>query len=289
MKKKSTFTLAAAMLISSMAGCGVKKNDRAGEEIYSNGMALDSVEIYDSITANGSCKALCKISVMYPTGDNTVDDSVRAWIADRLAYSYKDNSTPSFTITKEMQNNVPEMAKLACDSLLNSSRRDFNSMKGFSINYTFDYSIDTVYTAPSYITYCFNSYCYLGGAHGGSMFQPATFSKADGTMLTWDNTIKRDDEPAVIAMIKRELAKQFFTPESGWTMDDGLLVSPDSIKLPVTPPLFDAEGLVVTYQQYEISPYAAGMPSCVLPLDSIASSLTPTAKATVMPDDASTR
>lgn len=289
MKEKGTFTLAAAMLISSMAGCGVKKNDRAGEEIYSNGMALDSVEIYDSITANGNCKALCKISVMYPTGDNTVDDSVRAWIADRLAYSYKDNSTPLFTITKEMQNNVPEMAKLACDSLLNSSRRDFNSMKGFSVNYTFDYSIDTVYTSPSYITYCFNSYCYLGGAHGGAMFQPATFSKADGTMLTWDNTIKRDDEQAVIALIKRELANQFFTPESGWTMDEGLLVSPDSIKLPVTPPLFDDDGLVVTYQQYEISPYAVGMPSCVLPLDSIAGDLTPTARAIVMPDDSEAR
>ena len=91
MKKKGTFVLAAAILISSMISCGVKKNDRPDEEISSNGMVLDSVEIYDSITANGSCKALCKISVMYPTGDNTVDDSVRAWIADRLAYSYKDN------------------------------------------------------------------------------------------------------------------------------------------------------------------------------------------------------
>lgn len=121
------------------------------------------------------------------------------------------------------------------------------------------------------------------------MFQPATFSKADGTMLTWDNTIKRDDEQAVIALIKRELANQFFTPESGWTMDEGLLVSPDSIKLPVTPPLFDDEGLVVTYQQYEISPYAVGMPSCVLPLDSIAGDLTPTARAIVMPDDSEAR
>lgn len=289
MKKKGTFTLAAAMLISSMAGCGVKKNDRAGEEIYSNGMALDSVEIYDSITANGNCKALCKISVMYPTGNALVDDSVRAWIADRLAYSYEDNSTSAFTITPELQSNVSAMVKLACDSILSSSRRDFDSMKGFGINYTFDYTIDTVYTAPSYITYCFNSYCYLGGAHGGAMFQPATFSKADGTMLTWDNTIKRDDEQAVIALIKRELANQFFTPESGWTMDEGLLVSPDSIKLPVTPPLFDDEGLVVTYQQYEISPYAVGMPSCVLPLDSIAGDLTPTARAIVMPDDSEAR
>lgn len=289
MKKKGTFTLAAAMLISSMAGCGVKKNDRTGEEIYSNGMALDSVEIYDSITANGNCKALCKISVMYPTGNALVDDSVRAWIADRLAYSYEDNSTSAFTITPELQSNVPAMVKLACDSILSSSRRDFDSMKGFGINYTFDYTIDTVYTAPSYITYCFNSYCYLGGAHGGTMFQPATFSKADGTMLTWDNTIKRDDEQAVIALIKRELANQFFTPESGWTMDEGLLVSPDSIKLPVTPPLFDDEGLVVTYQQYEISPYAVGMPSCVLPLDSIAGDLTPTARAIIMPDDSEAR
>ncbi len=54
MKKKGTFVLAAAILISSMISCGVKKNDRPDEEISSNGMVLDSVEIYDSITANGS-------------------------------------------------------------------------------------------------------------------------------------------------------------------------------------------------------------------------------------------
>lgn len=41
MKKKGTFVLAAAILISSMISCGVKKNDRPDEEISSNGMVLD--------------------------------------------------------------------------------------------------------------------------------------------------------------------------------------------------------------------------------------------------------
>lgn len=34
--------------------------------------------------------------------------------------------------------------------------------------------------------------------------------------------------------------------------------------LPSTPPFLTKDGIRVIYQQYEIAPYAAGMPSCVI-------------------------
>ena len=37
--------------------------------------------------------------------------------------------------------------------------------------------------------------------------------------------------------------------------------------MPVTPPLFGKDGIIVTYQQYEIAAYAAGMPSFTIPYD----------------------
>lgn len=39
------------------------------------------------------------------------------------------------------------------------------------------------------------------------------------------------------------------------------------------------DGFHVVYQQYEIACYAAGLPGCVLPYDSVAPLLTPAAKA----------
>ena len=44
------------------------------------------------------------------------------------------------------------------------------------------------------------------------------------------------------------------------TLDDSYF-----LPMPVTPPLFGKDGIIVTYQQYEIAAYAAGMPSFVIP------------------------
>ena len=38
----------------------------------------------------------------------------------------------------------------------------------------------------------------------------------------------------------------------------------EKFPLPAFPPFLTKEGVVVMYQQYEIAPYAVGMPSCVI-------------------------
>ena len=44
--------------------------------------------------------------------------------------------------------------------------------------------------------------------------------------------------------------------------------------MPATSPYFTADGIVFTYQQYEIAPYAAGQPSFTLSYKDVASYLT---------------
>ena len=53
----------------------------------------------------------------------------------------------------------------------------------------------------------------------------------------------------------------------------------DYLPMPVTPPLFGKDGIIVTYQQYEIAAYAAGMPSFVIPYNKAKGLLNQTGKA----------
>jgi hypothetical protein len=50
------------------------------------------------------------------------------------------------------------------------------------------------------------------------------------------------------------------------------------LPLPANPPLFIKEGVSITYQQYEIAPYAAGLPSFILPYNEAKSLMNTTGK-----------
>lgn len=275
MKRNMKWLLAAACCLA-MAGCGKQKAAEPADG-GAPGARLDSVSCTDSLLYDGN-RAVCKINVVYPADTGAVGDSVRLWIAQQLACNYADESRPMFAVGADAAGDVPATVRLAADSLLASSRRDFAAFDGFTAGYEFDYAVDTVRTAPTYVTYAFKSYTYLGGAHGGSLYAPATFSTADGSRLTWDNLIETSARRRLIAMIRRGLSDQFFTAEGGVSMKDGLLIDPDSLDLPRTSPSLDARGLLVIYRQYEIAPYACGMPSCSLPLDSVRPLLTPHAR-----------
>ena len=53
-------------------------------------------------------------------------------------------------------------------------------------------------------------------------------------------------------------------------LNDFLLLDGDLIPLPSWQPFPSKDGLVFTYQQYEIAPYAAGMPAFTIPYEDIA-------------------
>lgn len=112
-----------------------------------------------------------------------------------------------------------------------------------------------------WITMQYVNSVYLGGAHGSYLIFGQTFRKSDGRRIDWDlfSTVKMQS-------IIRDGLKEYFEVKT----DDelaGCLTLNDSfiLPMPVTPPLFGKDGIIVTYQQYEIASYAAGMPSFVIP------------------------
>ena len=143
----------------------------------------------------------------------------------------------------------------------------------------FELKLDKVYETDRIVVFDSFNYIYLGGAHGGIIGEGAlTFDKESGMRI-------RDFfVPGAAAQMQdllRQGLEEYFAEASGgeeYALEDFLQLDGDLIPLPQWAPKPTAEGLVLTYQQYEIAAYAAGMPSFVLSYEEAAPFLLPEAK-----------
>ncbi len=79
-------------------------------------------------------------------------------------------------------------------------------------------------------------------------------------------------------VIKKGL-KKYFEVHTDEEMEKFLsLENTYLLPLPATPPVFTKEGVLFTYQQYEIAAYAAGLPSFIVPYDEAKSLMNTTGK-----------
>ena len=160
---------------------------------------------------------------------------------------------------QEMAKEIPNLKEI-CMSLLcnNKLQKDYESSK--------------------FVTYVYTSETYSGGVHGGYTIQGQTFRKNDGRRIGWD-ILKNTYEQEFQELLKHGL-KEYFEVGSDDELKSMLLNESDfySIPLPQCGPMFVKEGISFVYNQYEIAPYAAGLPSFVVPYDKIKPYLNATGK-----------
>ena len=143
----------------------------------------------------------------------------------------------------------------------------------------FELKLEKAYETDRIVVFDSFDYIYLGGAHGGVGGDGAlTFDKESGMRI-------RDFFVPGAAAQMQDLLRQgleaYFAEASDGTeynLDDFLHLDGDLIPLPQWAPKPTEEGLVLTYQQYEIAAYAAGMPSFTLSYEEAAPFLLPEAK-----------
>jgi hypothetical protein len=175
---------------------------------------------------------------------------------------------------------------------------------GYADGMTYSYylNIFKMVDTKRYITYTSNSEGFYGGAHGFANSTGITFSKLTGRPLGYrteynqekeqfevrDQTLfKQPTSPKLAALIKEGVRSYFGSFDNTKPSDDQLaeeligVSDVNRIPLPSTPPVFTPNGLVFTYQQYEIAPYAAGMVNFDIPYDKVLPYLTPEAAAVV--------
>ena len=147
----------------------------------------------------------------------------------------------------------------------------------------YDFSLLKDRETDRYVVFLSEDYVYLGGAHGGIIGRGGlTFDKKDGAL------VEQFLDPACLDAIQPLLRKglsQYFsdndmevTPEE---LDNILFLETGIVPFPAWTPYPSEDGLVFTYQQYEIAAYAAGMPSFTIPVDDLLPYLTPAAKVLV--------
>ena len=207
------------------------------------------------------------LTIDFPEGGNaTLVNAIREYISESLGSTYGGGEDES--LQGSYSGDVADGEKMATyyfDLKVKEFTGMYNDMKqdgmpeipelASSIKITKDYETDKV------VTFLYNSYENGGGAHGGAVGSGMTFRKSDGRRIDWDlfTTVKMQSTI-------RDGLKEYFEVKT----DDelaGCLTLNDSfiLPMPVTPPLFGKDGIIVTYQQYEIASYAAGMPSFVIP------------------------
>lgn len=208
--------------------------------------------------------AKCSFIVDYPVkGNEALLRSTREWISEQFGGTYKGAYQQGDSL-------LLYYGKAAMDTLKAYSK---DLQPGMQVEKSM--SIRKNYETNKFVTYEADSYSYLGGAHGGSTLEGATFRKSDGRKYGWE-MFTRESRFTILQGLIKDGLKQYFKVKTDEELK-AYFLNPDNIymiPLPQALPYFTKEGIKFVYAQYEIASYAAGMPSFTVPYDKIKSILT---------------
>ncbi|MCQ2145045.1 MAG: DUF3298 and DUF4163 domain-containing protein [Bacteroidales bacterium] len=268
MKKRSLFIpiLAASLLAASCAG--------VQEDFRTETISFADSTKYCSTT----------LSIELPSGlspaESLIRDTLVAYLDRETRFvSYEDNK-PQFESFAGDRSEVGECVEHYGKGLAVSANAIAAKEESY---YPWEYQINIArtYETDRYVVFDCSNYIYLGGAHGGvTGAGPQTFDKATGVK------VQKFITDSALMPLQQEFKKglmQFFGEteevQSEEQMMEFLFIEDGIIPIPSHQPAPCAEGLTFTYQQYEIAPYASGMPSFTLPFEVVEPYLTAEAKA----------
>jgi len=165
----------------------------------------------------------------------------------------KQELTTSKTIEQVIENNKNDYFKEYLED-----NADFDQEYSHMANWERQYGVNVLFNDNYFATLAFSVYQYSGGAHGGYSENFLVIDIKNGKEIKLNDIF---DKNALVTLQKRILKKAYaYTNSENVTslQDAGYLVN----KIEVTYNFsLNARGITFVYQQYEISPYAMGMPS----------------------------
>ena len=226
----------------------------------------------EPIEDQDSTEILVSLDIDWPkaNGKNIVSvNAVRDWIKEHLSFLneyekvYEGDMEDCKAIVKLYGDSYRERFEKTSDfpapalSYEIEIKKDFENEKCVTFMYTFD--------------------VYLGGAHGGRTHYGVTFRKADGKIMRDFFILKDVTDEGLDKIIKKGLM-DYWNIGDEETLYDYCWensVSKYSAARPQTPPCLVKDGVMFSYQEYEIAAYAAGAPEFVVPYPEIEKYLTP--------------
>lgn len=255
------------MLIVIFSAC--KKENKAGNtlqveqnlEVKKKTTIVPEFQIFKAEDSTEFCRV--ELSIEYPVkGEELYLDSVRNWMNNILktdVFNWEGGNIRKFKgDLSDGQKLVNHYAAAQMKKDMDKDERDF--LREMGVMYECSHNVEVSFKGENLTSVYFSTYVYTGGAHGGMLNSAATFDNKNGKQIGWEIFI---DKREVRRHIIQGLMK-YFEVKSKKDLADCLLVSLDTLPLPVTTPYFNKNGLVLTYNQYEIAPYAAGMPTDII-------------------------
>lgn len=264
---KSLPFLTAALALT--AGMGACTSPSAPE---STQLAGDTISVDSTDTVNGwVCAARAK--AFYPKATATpLAQNIREWMDEQTGGLYTGNPDSGQVM-------ITAFASRWIDSC-RSQTAGLPPMDppSASMRMECQLTLMPICESDSFITFLASGYQFTGGAHGSAFETGQTFRKTDGRRFGWE-MFRSDAEPQLRELIKKGLMTYFEV-----TTDEALAgmllepATPDYLPLPKAQPYLTADGIKLTYAQYEIAPYAAGMPTITLPYEQVRPLLTQAAQ-----------
>ena len=220
-----------------------------------------------------------KIIVDFPTSGNPIlMNAIREYISESLGISYAGELENNMQGTYDGDlSNGQKMIDYYFDLKYKEFKKAHDlmaeNMTGDVPTFASETEIHFLYETDKFVTYEMKKYEDMGGAHGGTFISGMTFRKSDGRRVDWELFTKSMQD-----VIKKGL-KKYFEVNTDEELENSLsLENTYMLPLPATPPVFTKEGVLFTYQQYEIAAYAAGLPSFIVPYDEAKSLMNTTGK-----------
>lgn len=230
MKHYAMCALAAAMALA-VSGCN---GWRSG-----NGLEKGRVEFAEE-------DSLATVSL------ETAKKTSPAWLKDSI------NALISLEMTDRYDADVEASARLAVKEFLaeNDYYLSDHTIPDPSMNLTGTFGE----AFGRYLNYEGTQDYYTGGVHGLAITVRFTIDTTTGRCMDYADYFTDGYEKALLPLVKQALVNDYFKGEADMIFDDDF--SP--FTLPAQSPTAEAEGLRFTYEPYEVAPYAAGCPDCVL-------------------------
>ena len=279
--KKTLSIIAALTIAAAIAGCKNSSSSdpfATGEFLTENAKYnceekfwLTLTEKYDD---QDSTEIMVSLDIDWPkeTGKNIVSvNAVRDWIKEHLSFlnEYKN-------VYEGNMNDADALTKFYGDSY----KKRFEATDDFPAPaLSFDIQVKKEFENDKCVTYTYLLDQYLGGAHGGRTHYGATFRKSDGKIMTNFITNNDSSDEGLNNIIKKGLMKywEIDNEETLYEYTWENAVTKYYAKLPDHSPCFVKDGLLFSYQEYEIAAYAAGAPEFIVPYAEIEKYLTPSA------------
>ncbi|MBP3253154.1 MAG: DUF3298 domain-containing protein [Bacteroidales bacterium] len=268
MKILHQLSLTAMVLSVVLCSCNRQKNAAEQEQTTS---ASENAEIqYQAFhSQDSSLFSTTFVWAEYPVnGPQAYVDSVRKWIQSSLSYyPFGESDTVKIPpLQKKLDNGQAFTDYYAVHKMYTPTQEGEREwMKESQIQMS---SYDSIYVSfrNQHLTSVSDiNHSYMGGAHGSTTVNGMTFNNKTGKTYGWDMVA---DKKQLLVYIEQGLV-DYFEASNVKSMKENLF--PEAIEnglpLPQAEPFFTQDGLLVQYQQYEIAPYALGIPTVVIGWD----------------------